>query len=246
MSRRPAARGNRRGSFASTPTPAGYFGANLGLWLDPTRGIVRAGATMTSWTDQAPVSNADDMTAVGGVEPTFVADDGGFPAINFVPAQRFTTPGSADIRSTAAWSFAIWLKQAANTNQEYFYADDSAPQSRSLRFPAGSSIPTVEANGGASSVPASGVTLNTWAHVVWVFDGSLAIGSRGQFYLNGTAVATTNTSLPAALAVPTGSAGLGAYVGGGSPFDGRMGEVVITKHAMTLADVNFLYNRQRR
>jgi len=244
MSRRPGRRG--RGGARVGVNPAAFFGPDLGLWLSPGLGVVRAGVTMTSWADQSPFGTANNMTAVVGVEPTFVALDGGFPAINFVPAQRFTAPGSADIRSTAAWSFAAWLKKATTTDHQYFYADDSVPQSRSLRFPLGSSIPAIEANGFGTSVPASGVTLNTWAHVVWVFNGSLAAASRGQYYINGAAISTTNTNMPAALNTPTGLAGLGAYVGGAFGFDGRMGEIVVTKHAMTLVQVQYLYGRQRR
>ena len=203
---------------------------------------------MTSWADQAPVSSADNMTAVGGVEPTFVTDDGGFPAIAFSgSSQRFTAPGSADIRATAAWSVAMWLKPTNFGVYTIPFTDEdvSVPRRFSLRIPT-TGVPLVEVNGSVNSDCSAALTAGVWTHLAWVFDGSLAAAARGAFYLNGAAPGTSNGAMPAALNVPTSVVTLGAYYTGGFGFNGRMGEIVITKHAMTLADVNFLYGRQKR
>jgi len=203
---------------------------------------------MTSWADQAPVSSADNMTAVGGVEPTFVTDDGGFPAIAFSgSSQRFTAPGSADIRATAAWSVAMWLKPTNFGVYTIPFTDEdvSVPRRFTLRIPT-TGVPTAEVNGSVNSDCAVALTAGVWTHLAWVFDGSLAAAARGKFYINGSAPGTTNGAMPAALNVPTSVVTLGAYYPGSFGFNGRMGEIVITKHAMTLADVNFLYGRQKR
>jgi len=246
MSRRPGRRG--RGGARVGVNPASFFGPNLGLWLSPGLGVVRAGVTMTSWADQSPFGTADNMTAVSGVEPTFVSLDGGFPAIDFSgSSQRFTTPGSADIRSTAAWSLAMWLKPANFGVYTIPYTDEdvSVPRRFTLRIPT-TGVPTVEVNGSVNSDCAVALTAGVWTHLAWVFDGSLAAGARGAFYINGAAPGTSNGAMPAALNVPTSVVTLGAYYTGGFGFNGRMGEIVITKHAMTLVQVQYLYGRQRR
>lgn len=219
--------------------------SNMGAVWDASRGVVLSGSNFVTWADQVPTATADTMTAAAGNEPTYVADDAGWPCVNFTGAQRFEAAGSADIRSTAAFSMGAWVKIGVGGISTVLYGDDTTPQRFSLRTNTSNQL-FAETNGGPTSVATPALTVGAWTHVAFVFDGSLAQALRGQIYYDGVAVTTTNTGMTTPLNVPTGLAHLGAYSGGGAPFSGRMADVCIGKTAWTPAEVTSLYSYHRR
>jgi len=141
----------------------------------------------------------------------------------------------------------MWVKPTTGARAD-LYSDDNnvIPQRAVLRIEAAGTL-TLDVIGAWLSTCAVVLASAVWQHLAWVFDGSLAVASRGLFYIDGVAQTTVNTGATSALNVPINSLGLGAYIPGAVfRYIGRMGEVIVTKNAMTLADVNFLYNRQRR
>jgi len=214
----------------------------VAFW-DATRGLVKAGSDVTTAADQAPGGAADTLTGQAGLEPQFVANDGGWPCFDFQNTRVFTCPDSTDLSATAGFTMGAWVKRNSTTTDDVIWSQYDITQQRIYwRIEATTNQLYVEINNIGTATAAYGAGLG-WRHLACVFDGSLAAASRVQLYIDGVAVTTTCGSVPAALANTTSVLFVGAESTGGSrAFDGRMDSVCAFSRALTLAEVNALKN----
>jgi len=211
----------------------------VAFW-DATRGLVRAGSNVVTAADQAPLGIADTLTGQAGAEPQFVANDGGWPCFDFQNTRLFNCPDSTDLSATAAFTVAAWIKRANIGGTDVIWQQYAVGQRRIFIALDASNNFQTEINNLGTATAAFG-TSTAWNHIAWVFDGSLAAAARIQIHLNGAAIATTCTSVAAALLDTTSALIVGANDASGAlGFDGKMDSVCAFSRALTLAEVNAL------
>jgi len=240
MSRRPLARDIRRGALGGGFFPPTAIAGCVAFW-DASRGLVLSGSNVTTAADQAPGGVADTLTGQAGLEPQFVASDGGWPCFDFQNTRLFNCPDSTDLSATAGFTVAAWVKRSSTTSDDAIWTQYDITKQRILwRIDATTNNFYVEINNIGTATGAYGASLG-WSHLACVFDGSLAAASRVQLYVNGVAVTTTCSSVPAALADTTSVLFVGAdSAAGARAFDGKMDSVCAFSRALTLAEVNAL------
>jgi hypothetical protein len=139
----------------------------------------------------------------------------------------------AYIRTEADWSFLLAKMTGDSSSKSYgFYLDNSSPHKK-LVF----SLNT-DSDGGAS-VSNNAVTLNSWMHIVGIWDGS-----RTKLYVNGilqndfdycggTNIKDTANNLVF---------GASSDLSGGNWFNGLIDDVRIYNYALTQEQVKTVYN----
>jgi len=214
---------------------------NCVAFWDASRGLFLSGADVDAVVDQAPLGVADTLIGQAGLQPQFVANDGGYPCFDFQNTRVFTCPDSTDLSATVGFTVAAWVQRNSTTSDDAIWTQYDITKQRILwRIDATTNNFYVEINNIGTATAAYGASLG-WNHVACVFDGSLAAASRVQLYINGVAVATTCSSVPAALADTTSVLFVGADSAAGSrAFDGKMDSVCAFSRALTLTEVNTL------
>jgi len=168
-------------------------------------------------------------------------------------SKYFTAVDNAGLSPSTAMTISQWVyadSLASNINTfaaHWNYSSDGGfacnLQSNEVRcFVADS--PT---DGGSNcDITNTGVIISaaTWYHVVVVYDGSLAAGSRLTFYVDGSAQSkgVCGGTIPASLQNPSTTFDIGRWEGLGRYFDGRIDEVAFWSRALTSTEVTTLYN----
>jgi len=181
---------------------------------------------------------ADTLTGQVGLEPQFVASDGGYPCFAFLNTRLFNCPDSTDLSATAAFTVAAWIKRAnIGGTDVIWYQYDVGQRRIFIALDASNNFQT-EVNNIGTATAAFG-TSTGWNHIAWVFDGSLAPAARIQIYLNGVAITTTCTNVPDALLNSTSALIVGAFDTGGTfAFDGNMDSVCAFSRALSAVEIN--------
>lgn len=235
MSRRPGRRGRVGGGLPFRPwlSIPGAVG-----WWDASRGLVLSGSNVVTVADQAAPGVADTLTGQPGLEPQFVANNGGYPCFDFLNSRLFTCPDSSDLSATAGFSVGAWVKRANIGGTDVIWSQYDAFQRRIFIALGATNNFQTEVNNIGTGAALYGTSIG-WNHIAWVFDGALPAASRIQIYLNGVAIATTCVNVPAALLDTSSQLIVGALdTSGAFAFDGLMDSVFAYSRALTIAEIN--------
>jgi len=211
--------------------------------------LVLSGSNVVTAADQATGGTADPATGASGLEPQFVASDGGGPCFDFATGRYFSLTHSADFDFTTGFSLSGWIKRSvAGVGQHIFAQGNSGTEKLRALLTSGNSLLLQCESGGASGYV--GCTYGAglgWRHIAITYDGSLAAASRVAIYLDGTAqtaVVGTNfvPSLPA-----VNFERMGIYIDSSyQPFNSRMAWLGLWKRALTPVEVLAVMNYKRR
>ena len=248
MSRRPAARGNRRGALGGGFFPPTAIAGCMAFW-DATRGLVLAVPNVTTAADQAPGGVADTATGASGLEPQFVASDGGGPCFDFATGRYFSLTHSTDFDFAAGFTITGWIKRSvAGVQQEIWSQSAAGVQKLRIALFASNTLAVLEEGGAIGDVQATyGVSL-AWRHFAVTYNGGLAAASRVAVYLDGVAQSLAiGVNFPASLpAVTKDRIAVFAPDDSSAPFNGRMAWLGIWNRALTAAEVVAVKNYQPR
>ena len=91
---------------------------------------------------------------------------------------------------------------------------------------------------------ASDITIGTWHHICFVFDGSLSGNfNRAKIYIDGVSSAVTDSStIPSTTGSTTFDFKIGTRSDNVSPFNGNIDEVSLFDYALTSGEVTSIYN----
>lgn len=249
MSRRPAARGNRRGAVGGGFFPPSAIADCVAFW-DATRGLVLSGSNVTTAADQAPGGAADTATGAGGLEPQFVASDGGGPCFDFATGRYFTLAHSTDFDFTTGFTLSGWIKRSvagSATHHIFSQGNSGVEKLRAIITSGDNLILQCESGGASGSVSCAYGTGLGWRHIALTYDGSLAAASRVAMYLDGTAQALTVTTNFVASLPAVNFERIGIYIDSSfQPFNSKMAWLGIWKRALTAAEVVAVKNYQPR
>ena len=246
MSRRPTARGNRRGALGGGFFPPSAIAGCVAFW-DATRGLVLSGANVTTAADQAPGGTADTATGASGLEPQFVASDGGGPCFDFATGRYFSLTHSADFDFGAAFTVTGWIKRVSAGGNHHIFTQSLGATERLRMGPLSDNNFYALSDGTAGNVNCGYGTGLGWRHFAVTYDGGLAASSRLAIYLDGTAQAVTvSAAFPATMsAVNKDRIGLLAF-NDSNPFNSKMAWLGIWNRALTAAEVVAAKNYQPR
>jgi len=235
MSRRPTARGNRRGALGGGFFPPSAIAGCVAFW-DASRGLVLSGANVTTAADQAPGGVADTLTGKSGLEPQFVASDGGWPAFDCASGRYFTCPDSADISPTTNLSLCCWVKRNATGVDHTFVSQRTAGQVRML-FGVESSNKLYLDDGNANFTQSGVVSTDTaWHHCAVTYNGGAAAASRVVFYYDGV-VSAAGTFGAASLPDTTSPLQVGMFNSASWPLNGRIDSIGYWNRTLSAAEI---------
>ena len=246
MSRRPGRRGRVGGAvkffpWANVPGCSAFY--------DSSRGLVLAGSNVTTAADQATGGIADPASGAAGLEPQFVASDGGGPAFDFATGRYFTLAHSTDFDFGSAFTVCGWIKRLNHSTQDHYMFSQSLGAVERLRLgPLSDNRMYALSDGVAGYVSCNYGTGLGWRHVAITYDGSLAAASRVAMYLDGALQAiVVVANFPATLSVvDRDRIGILASNNSSGPFNGSMAWLGIWKRALTLVEVQATMNYKRR
>jgi len=253
FSRRKGGRFNRgRIPLGSRPfTPARLSG--LVAWWDPTLGVSLIGADVTDWADQAAGGTADDLAAEPTEEPTYVAADGGYPAIDFDRSgQHLEAADSADLSPTTAFSWVGWIKPANVAFGDRNIINQRGTERLIFRLTTTDVVQLLvhDGSGFSQATDTSTFTDGVWYHVAWVFDGSGATDAdKCKLYIDKSlrTLSYEMDAWPSAITDNTAPLEIGAKNSdASSSYNGRLGYLTLYDRALTLAEITQLYDYQRR
>ena len=246
MSRRPGRRGRFGGAAKFYPW-ANVPGCSA-FW-DSSRGLVLAGSDVTTAADQATGGVADPASGAAGLEPQFVASDGGGPCFNFATGRYFTLTHSTDLDFTAGFTVTGWIRRSvAGIQQEIWSQANAGNQKLRIVLLASNTLAVLEEGGATGDVQVTyGVSL-AWRHFAVTYDGSLAAASRVAVYLDGSAQSLAiNVNFPASLpAVTKDRIAVFAPDDSSAPLNGRLAWLGLWKRALTPVEVLAVMNYKRR
>lgn len=248
MLRRPSSRTRGRVEYGSVLTPAQLIPDMKAFW-DPAKGVGLSGSDVLTVDDQAPGGTADTLASIAAERPTYVADDGGYPAFNFSGTlQRFEVPDSADLSPTTALSLSIWVKQDVVGVTRAFFAKWVSPTFPWALYASVGNDLLFEINGG-TQVGTYNIGAGTgWKHIVVIYNGAGAVNAdRLKMYEGGMEkVLGFAGTIPASLPDDAQALSVGAFVGGGSALTGRMGHIGVVHRVITAAEIAILGAYQPR
>jgi hypothetical protein len=167
-------------------------------------------------------SSIPDM--LGGTSPAVQATDArrppsatsanGLPIATFTLPQYLSWPLSAPINGAIKNGFACWCKSTLVGFQNLFaiYTGGGGASAAKVDFfTNGQTLQaSVEVGGACSKYPF--MTANAWHFVTYEYDGAQATdAARLLVTVDGSVLATTNTTIPTSQATPTGNAWIGGY-----------------------------------
>jgi len=208
-----------------------------------------SGSNVTTAADQAPGGTADTATGASGLEPQFVASDGGGPCFNFATGRYFSLTHSTDFDFGAAFTITGWIKRsAAGVQQEIWSQSAAGAQKLRIVLLASNALDVLEEGGATGDVQTTyGVSL-AWRHFAVTYNGGLAAASRVAVYFDGVAQSLSiSVNFPASLpAVTKDRIGVFAPDDSSAPFNSKMAWLGIWNRALTAAEVVAAKNYQPR
>tara|TARA_R110000772_G_scaffold54916_2_gene125343 strand:- start:70 stop:1488 length:1419 start_codon:yes stop_codon:yes gene_type:complete len=191
--------------------------------------------------------------------PTFVTDGAVGKSANFGTEQWIETPNSSDFSFTDGFtdlpcSIAFWMKIDSFTGTQFIIWKGGGATGKEWRVTMGLDFqlilfhPTSGTDTIRVGVPVTGLSINTWYHVVFTYTGSQS-DTGMKMYLDGVDVGIgfSEGTYPA-MTADTGGLSIADRIDiapSTNDFDGRLNEIKIYKNrVLTVGEVLNMYNEE--
>ena len=151
-------------------------------------------------------------------------------------------PTSASLNTTSSFTYATWIKPVsiANTPVIMSKASGGAGPNRDIQVMANGSFCGFLTNACQITAPAGSIVNGVWTHIAWTLDDP---ADTMKMYVNGLLVQTA-TGITQTFTGNAVDMSLGRYTAsGGLYLNGQLDESTVYTRALTLAEVQQLYNK---
>jgi hypothetical protein len=212
---------------ASVPEPVSWWPLNdrTGTTALDTMGVHPATASNINWC----IPQYGSCAAFNGTDSDIVTSG---PVLDTAPGSSFTVSAVVDMTAIPANGASATIVSQDSTYDSGFYLQYSSVNQRWAFSRVAADTDTGPA--GIRALSTSGPALNTWTHLVGVFDAS---DNQLRLYVNGVLQGTATDSSPFAA---TGDLAIGRAQFGGKPtdwFQGAAGEIKVYNVALTTTQV---------
>jgi Concanavalin A-like lectin/glucanases superfamily len=212
---------------ASVPEPVSWWPLNdrTGTTALDTMGVHPATASNINWC----IPQYGSCAAFNGTDSDIVTSG---PVLDTAPGSSFTVSAVVDMTAIPANGASATIVSQDSTYDSGFYLQYSGANQRWTFSRVAADTDTGPA--GIRALSTSGPTLNTWTHLVGVFDAS---DNQLRLYVNGVLQGTATDSSPFAA---TGDLAIGRAQFDGKPtdwFQGAAGEIKVYNVALTTTQV---------
>ncbi len=233
--------------FASGTTTGGTFSATSGLVINTTTGVLDlasstiGGPYTVTYTTPGPCATSSTFNVSVTALSTSLVDNNF--ALSFNGSDQYVNAGSAtELQMTGDVSISAWFKTSVTGTQKQIVTrgPDWVMNGWSLFVRSNNQVAIMlNTSGNPVATSSSTVTDGQWHHVVGVRDSSGGTGSL-KIYLDGVEAGSADGGTDA---MSNGSeVWIGSGTNGGSKMTGDIDEVAIWNRALTLTDVQRIYN----
>lgn len=161
--------------------------------------------------------------------------------LSFGNEKYATLPHVADVTSfTSSFSISLWVYPTDVAGEQFMLQKGLFPYNYRIDFPNSKFNFAGGINGSwNTTLSTSTYALNTWYHVVAVYDSTSGVGKK--LYVNGSVVATN--TLTGTLTTSTNDVMVGKYsVSSGYDYSGKLDEFAFWDRPLTSTEVGVIYN----
>jgi hypothetical protein len=197
------------GRVSALPSDVSAVSAWLRLALGTVTGSGYASIPDVLGATSPAVQGTDANRPVNGTSAN------GLPIMTFANPQFLSWPLSAANNGTLKNGFACWCKSnLVSTAQNLFviWTGGGGASANKVDFFTNATTLTYSCEAGGTASKSAFMTANAWHFVTVEYDGGQATdAARCLVTVDGVALATTNTTIPASQAAPTGNAWIGGF-----------------------------------
>lgn len=201
------------------------------LWLDAALGVTESGGAVSAWADQSGAGN-DFTQASAPNRPTLVAGAvNGLPVIRFVAASNQSLNAALIVLPDAAQTI-FFVSKASTVHDGFVLSTSNGGSGFVIRYRDNTTVLEMRFYNGTASV--DGVDTDPTGFNVFCIKvlGTTVVAGLNSVYENGTLLASSSTVTTAHI----NPLKIGELFGGGFPFNGDIGEIMIYTTGLSDAD----------